>query len=88
MAKKTFAELIESVKAYTGERNDDETLALMEDINDTLNSETDWQAKYTENDNNWRKKYKERFEGGKEMPDEHKEEEQEQKPVTFNDLFK
>ena len=58
MAKRTFAELVEKIKNYTGDRDDDETLSLMEDINDTLNNETDEQ------------------------------DEQEEKPITFDQLFK
>ena len=64
MAKRTFAELVEKIKNYTGDRDDDETLSLMEDINDTLNNEIDWQAKYNENDKDWRFQYKQRFESG------------------------
>ena len=87
MAKRTFAELIEQIKTYTGDRDDDETLSLMEDINDTLNNETDWQAKYNENDKAWRAKYKQRFEtGNADEPDE--TDEQEEKPITFDQLFK
>lgn len=87
MAKRTFAELVEQIKAYTGERDDDETLSLMEDINDTLNNETDWQAKYNENDKAWRTKYKQRFETG--TDDETDEpDEPEEKPMTFDQLFK
>lgn len=87
MAKRTFAELVEQIKTYTGERDDDETLNLMEDINDTLNNETDWQAKYNENDKAWRAKYKQRFETGTtDEPDE--PDEPEEKPMTFDQLFK
>lgn len=87
MAKRTFAELVEQIKTYTGDRDDDETLSLMEDINDTLNNETDWQAKYNENDKAWRAKYKQRFETG--TADEQDEpDEQEEKPITFDQLFK
>lgn len=87
MAKRTFAELVEQIKAYTGERDDDETLNLMEDINDTLNNETDWQARYNENDKAWRAKYKQRFETGTaDEPDE--PDEPEEKPMTFDQLFK
>lgn len=90
MAKRTFAELVEQIKTYTGDRDDDETLSLMEDINDTLNNETDWQAKYNENDKAWRAKYKKRFEtGNADEPDETDEQdEQEEKPITFDQLFK
>lgn len=87
MAKRTFAELVEQIKTYTGDRDDDETLSLMEDINDTLNNETDWQAKYNENDKAWRAKYKQRFETGNvDEPDEPYE--PEEKPMTFEQLFK
>ena len=87
MAKRTFAELVEQIKTYTGDRDDDETLSLMEDINDTLNNETDWQAKYNENDKAWRTKYKQRCETGTvDEPDE--QDEQEDKPITFDKLFK
>lgn len=87
MAKRTFAELVEQIKTYTGDRDDDETLSLMEDINDTLNNETDWQAKYNENDKAWRAKYKQRFEtGSADDPDEPYE--PEEKPMTFDQLFK
>ena len=87
MAKRTFAELVEKIKTYTGDRDDDETLSLIEDINDTLNNETDWQSKYKENDKAWRTKYKQRFETGTvDEPDE--PDEQEEKPITFDQLFK
>ena len=87
MAKRTFAELVEQIKTYTGDRDDDETLSLMEDINDTLNNETDWQDKYNENDKAWRAKYKQRFETGTaDEPDE--PDEPEEKPITFDQLFK
>ena len=87
MAKRTFAELVEQIKTYTGDRDDDETLSLMEDINDTLNNETDWQAKYNEYDKAWRSKYKQRFETGTvDEPDE--PDEPEEKPITFDQLFK
>ena len=87
MAKRTFAELVEQIKTYTGDRDDDETLRLIEDINDTLNNEIDWQAKYNENDKAWRTKYKQRFETGTvDEPDE--PDEQEEKPITFDQLFK
>lgn len=87
MAKRTFAELVEQIKTYTGDRDDDETLSLMEDINDTLNNETDWQAKYNENDKAWRAKYKQRFETGN-VDESDESDEPEEKPITFDQLFK
>lgn len=66
MAILTKKELIERIKTYTGDRTDDETLSLIEDVTDTVGSEDgeDWKTKYEENDKAWRKKYKERFESG------------------------
>ena len=87
MAKRTFAELVNQIKTYTGDRDDDETLSLMEDINDTLNNETDWQAKYNEHDKAWRTKYKQRFETGT-VDEQDEPDEQEEKPITFDQLFK
>ena len=64
--KKT--ELMEKLKTIIGDKNDDETLAFIEDVNDTFDdkskgttSDEDWQKKYDELDNKWREKYKERF---------------------------
>ena len=69
MAVKTREEILAEVKARVGEQTDDETIAFLEDITDTLSDlETkangdgiDWKAKYEENDAEWRKKYTERF---------------------------
>lgn len=88
MAKKTFAELMDAIKAYTADRDDDETLTLMEDVSDTLDKETDWKAKYDENDKAWRAKYKERFETGNAPEPDEPDEPDTPKPIGFNDLFK
>lgn len=69
MAVRTREEIISSVRARVGEQTDDETIAFIEDISDTLTDletrakgdGTDWKAKYEENDAEWRKKYTERF---------------------------
>lgn len=69
MAVKTREEILESVRARVGEQTDDEIIAFIEDISDTLTDletkakgdGTDWKAKYEENDAEWRKKYTERF---------------------------
>lgn len=69
MAVKTREEIIEEVKARIGEQTDDESIAFLEDISDTLSDletkingdGTDWKAKYEENDKEWREKYIERF---------------------------
>lgn len=91
MAVKTYAELIERVRAYTADRTDDDTLSLLEDINDTLSE--DWQRKYEENDRDWRTRYKARFEGStleepKDETVEESETENRENEITVEELFK
>lgn len=105
----TKEELIEKFKNYAGEDvTSDAAIELLEDISDSVEVETeeeeegeageDWEAKYKELDESWRKKYAERFSepGGKEKePEEEKEEEEETEEteeeraenVTYEDLF-
>lgn len=95
MAVKTREEILESFKTRLGENLDDDSIAFLEDVTDTLDDfekrangdGTDWKSKYEENDANWRKKYTDRF-----FSDEPEEQEQEQEqdntPRTFSDLFK
>ena len=65
MAVLSKSELMEKLKGVIGDKSDDETLAFIEDVNDTLDEkktdDTDWQKKYEENDKEWREKYKKRF---------------------------
>lgn len=62
MAKLTRDEAIERLTAYIGDRNDDDSIALLEDISDSLESDgEDWKAKYDELDASWRARYIERF---------------------------
>lgn len=105
----TKEELIEKFKNYAGEDvTSDAAIELLEDISDSLEVEKeeteegeggeDWEAKYKELDESWRKKYAERFSepGDKEKePEEEKEEEEETEEteeeraenVTYEDLF-
>lgn len=91
MAKLSKDELIEKVKKYVGDRTDDETIEIIEDITDSIDSsDTDeWKRKYEENDKMWRDKYVSRFfdqkEEDLETPTEHEEEEKEYK--SYEDLF-
>lgn len=96
MAVKTREEILEEVKARVGEQTDDETIAFLEDIADTLSDletkaqgdGTDWKAKYEENDAEWRKKYTERFYSYEPNDDpEPTEEDDTPKPKTFAELF-
>lgn len=91
MAKLSKDELIEKVKKYVGDRTDDETIEIIEDISDSIDSSDadEWKQKYEENDKMWRDKYISRFLEKKEddldTPTEHDEEEKEYN--SFEDLF-
>lgn len=91
MAKLSKDELIEKVRKYVGDRKDDETIEIIEDISDSIDSSEadEWKKKYQENDKMWRDKYISRFVEKKEdepdTPTEHDEEEKEYN--SFEDLF-
>lgn len=90
MARLTRDELIEKVRKYVGDRTDDETIEIIEDISDSIDSSDDeWKQKFEENDKMWRDKYISRFLEKKEdepdTPTEHEEEEKEYN--SFEDLF-
>lgn len=91
MARLTRDELIEKVRKYVGDRTDDETIEIIEDISDSIDSSDDdeWKQKFEENDKMWRDKYISRFYEKKEdeldPPTEHEEEEKEYN--SFEDLF-
>lgn len=91
MAKLSKDELIEKVKKYVGDRTDDETIEIIEDISDSIDSSDadEWKQKFVENDKMWRDKYISRFLEKKEdepdTPTEHEEEEKEYN--SFEDLF-
>lgn len=77
-------ELIAKVKAYTGDRTDDETLTLIEDVTDTITGvDVNWEEKY----NDLAKKYKDRFtESG--VEEKETEEPEEKEDIKIDDLFK
>lgn len=92
MAKLSKDELLEKVRTYVGDRTDDETLAIIEDISDSFDSSdaAEWKQKFEENDKRWRDKYISRFfekndDGIEDPTDEKDDEEKEYK--TFDDLF-
>lgn len=91
MAKLSKDELIEKVRKYVGDRTDDDSIELIEDISDSIDSSDadEWKKKYEENDKMWRDKYISRFVEKKEdepdTPTEHDEEEKEYN--SFEDLF-
>lgn len=97
MARRTREELVAAFRAYAGDRNDDDTIALMEDISDSFGDGEDWQAKYEENDRQWRERYLSRFsysQGGGLEPDVEDPQEEQKDEVdtppeneTFEELF-
>lgn len=105
MSVKSKDELLQSVKGLLGDTPSDEGITLLEDISDTLDNSTggssdedkktieELQKKVKEVDDNWRKKYTERFmkpsnDNPDDEPNEDDSEEQEDNsPKTFDELF-
>lgn len=96
MAVKTREEILEELRVRVGEQTDDETIAFLEDVTDTLSDletkakgdGTDWKTKYEENDTEWRKKYTERFYSSDPEPNnEPSKQDDTEKPKTFAELF-
>ena len=93
MAKLSKDELIEKVKKYVGDRTDDETIEIIEDITDSIDtSDADecekWKQKYKENDKMWRDKYVSRFfDKNQEDPVTSTEHEEEKEYNSYEDLF-
>lgn len=95
MAIRNREELLGAVQQHFGDDTSDETLALIEDITDTMTEletkakdTTDWKKKYDENDSAWRKKYRDRFFSGGSGEDDEPEEKPEPKKLTYENLFK
>lgn len=90
MAKLSKDELIEKVKKYVGDRTDDETIEIIEDITDSIDTSDadEWKRKYEENDKMWRDKYVSRFFDKKqEDPEASTELEEEKEYNSYEDLF-
>ena len=90
-----FAKLHERL----GEDTSDESISFLEDMTDTYNDMenrangdgTNWEQKYHDLDESWKKRYRHRFfSGGGGIPeaDERKDEGYNPENVTVNDLFK
>ena len=69
MAIKSKDELMNAIRSKLGDGTDDESIAFLEDVTDTLNDYeskangdgTDWKTKFEENDATWRQRYHDRF---------------------------
>ena len=98
MAVRTQQEILESLKARVGDSTDDDTLAFIEDVTDTLSDyetrvsdSNNWKEKYETNDAEWRQRYRDRFFGNSEsevVEIDNVVETETEKPMTFEDLFK
>lgn len=96
MAVRTREEILGSVRARFGDDTSDDTLALVEDIADTIadlenraKDTTNWEQKYKDNDEAWRKKYRDRFfSGGSDDEEGEENPEPTRKKYTFESLFK
>ncbi len=98
MAVRTREEILESIRNIVGDSTDDNTLKVLEDVTDTFTdfenktaNQTEWEAKYKENDEGWRKKYAERFyTGDPSVPPKNDDtviDEPDDKPMRFEELF-
>lgn len=82
---RTHEELIADAKLVIGDRTDEESLMLLENISDTFNNAGEnWEEKYNE----LAQKYKDRFSGEvKEVKEEEEEEEEKEEKEKIEDLF-
>lgn len=98
MAIRTREEILDSIRNIVGDSTDDNTLQVLEDVTDTFTDfenktadQTDWEARYKENDDAWRKKYTERFYTGDPSATTKNNEpainEPDDKPTRFEELF-
>ena len=98
MAIRSLDELLEDVRAALGDAvGNDNSLALIENVTDTLTSlqpaegAVDWEARYQENDAAWRQRYADRFFGGSD-PDVVEQNDDtnadDSVKMTFEELFK
>lgn len=84
-------ELMNRLSTFLGENTSDETLSFIEDVTDTIEdyeskSSTDWEKRYNDLDNEWRKKYRDRF-FRKVKEDDEVIEEVDEEPKTYDELF-
>ena len=96
MSVKSKTEILASIKEKFADDTSDSTLTFLEDVSDTLDDfeekskdSTDWKAKYEENDKTWRQKYHDRFFSGEgKEGDEGDDPQNEDEPLSYEDLFK
>lgn len=102
MAIRSKDELLSAISTFLGDNDSDDALRILEDVTDTLadydsrlTDSGDWKRKYEENDADWRKRYRERFNEPaqqttvvEEIRESMSEDEQEEEtPRSFDELF-
>lgn len=93
---KSKEEIMTSLKGVIGESTDENVLTLLEDIDDTLSVDNsaavkeleDWKNKYNALDEDWKKRYRDRFFGDVDETEDviFKDDETEEK-LTYESLF-
>lgn len=93
---KTKDEIMEEIRAYIGDRADDETIALVENISDTIDdyaAHGDYDEKLMAVEAEWRRKYIDRFMNGGENKSDAKvektedEEKEKAEEIKIEDLY-
>lgn len=89
---RTKEELLSSIREVFGDNTDDNSLAVIEDISDTMdsfNDGKDWKAEAERIDKEWRQKYHDRFFNPTSEKDEDPLDagDPEPKKYRFEDLF-
>lgn len=96
MAIRTREEIMTAVQNSLGDSaTTDSGIELIEDLTDTLtdlearaSDQTDWEAKYTKLDADWRQRYTARFFSGEDPEPEPESEPGETVILSFDELFK
>lgn len=93
---KTKDEIMEEIRTYIGDRSDDQTIALIENISDTIDdyaAHGDYDEKLMAVEAEWRRKYIDRFMNGGENKSDVKvettddEEKDKSEEITIDDLY-
>ena len=92
---KTKDEIMEEIRAYIGDRSDDQTISLIENISDTIDdyaAHGDYDEKLMAVEAEWRRKYIDRFMSGGENKNEVEaektdEEKDKSEEIKIEDLY-
>ena len=85
---KTKDEIMEEIRAYIGDRSDDDTISLVENISDTIDdyaAHGDYEAKLLDIEAEWRRRYIDRFMTGDNKKDV--EEKEKADEIKIEDLY-